>query len=280
MKIIFLSAILFFVFCGTGAKDLGALSEEEQKIFNEVQSYAGYVSKNKTGSIDILISDKTSNKKKIVADDVAFEKLMLFKDRITFLQISSNLMTAKSYKKIGEFTRLKELVFSDAKNFDDDCAPMLRKLVDLERFAVTGDDVKDIKITGKTLKEISGLKKLNEVCIESNYILDDDIEYLADLPNLVSLVVTGSGIADKGIEMLAAQNHPNLKKLDLSRTNLTDKGMDYLKKIKSLNSLYVIGTKVTEKKKREVEKAIRSSVGADPNFLVVSQPIGEGKIQK
>jgi Leucine-rich repeat (LRR) protein len=205
---------------------------------------------------------------------------MLFKDRITFLQISSNLMTAKSYKKIGEFTRLKELVFSDAKNFDDDCAPMLRKLVDLERFAVTGDDVKDIKITGKTLKEISGLKKLNEVCIESNYILDDDIEYLADLPNLVSLVVTGSGIADKGIEMLAAQNHPNLKKLDLSRTNLTDKGMDYLKKIKSLNSLYVIGTKVTEKKKREVEKAIRSSVGADPNFLVVSQPIGEGKIEK
>lgn len=269
-----------FVSCGTGAKDLGALSEEEQKIFNEVQSYAGYVSKNKTGSIDILISDKTSNKNKIVADDVAFEKLMIFKDRITFLQISSNLMTAKSYKKIGEFTRLKELVFSGAKNYDDDCAPMLRKLVDLERFAVTGDDVKDIKITGKTLKEISGLKKLNEVYIESNYILDEDIKYLADLPNLVSLVVSGKGITDKGIEMLATQNHPKLKELDLSRTNLTDKGMNYLKKIKSLSSLYVIGTKVTGKKEREVEKAIRSSAGGDPNFLVVSQPIGEGKIEK
>jgi len=269
-----------FVSCGTVSQDLGALSEEEKKIFNEVQSYAGYVSKNKTGTIDILISNKTSNKKKIVADDIAFEKLMIFKDRVTFLQISSNLMTFKSYNKIGEFTRLKELVFSDAKNFDDDCAPMLRKLVNLERFAITGDDIKSIRVTGKTLKEISGLKKLNEVCIESDYIVDEDIKCLADLPNLVSLVVSGKGITDKGIEILASQNYPKLKDLDLSRTNLTDKGMDYLKKIKTLDSLYIIGTKVTEKKEREVEKEIRSSAGSNPDFLVVSQPIGEGRIAK
>lgn len=280
MKIICLLAMLCFVFCGTGAKDLGALSREEQIVFNEIQIFSGVIAMEEKGKMSVLIDSEPTESHPKVIDDESFEKLMIFKDRITILQISSNLMTSKSYNKIGEFTRLKELVFSDAKNFDDDCAPMLRKLVNLERFAVTGDNVKDIKSTGKTLKEISGLKKLNEVCIESNYIVDEDIKYLADLPNLVTLVVSGKGITDKGIEMLAAQNHPKLKELDLSRTNLTDKGMDYLKKIKSLSSLYVIGTKVTEKKEREVEKDIRSSVGGDPNFLVVSQPIGEGKIEE
>ncbi len=280
MKIIFLSAILFFVFCGTDAKDLGALTKEEQIVFNEMQIFSGVIAMEEKGKMSVLIDSEPMESHPKVFDDAAFVKLMIFKDRISILQIRSNLMTSKSYNKIGEFTRLKELVFSDAKNFDDDCAPMLRKLVNLEKFAVTGDDIKSIRVTGKTLKEISGLKKLKEVCIESDYIVDEDIKYLADLPNLVALVVSGKGITDKGIEILASQNYPKLKDLDLSRTNLTDKGMDYLKKIKTLDSLYIIGTKVTEKKEREVEKEIRSSAGSNPDFLVVSQPIGEGRIAK
>lgn len=73
---------------------------------------------------------------------------------------------------------------------------------------------------------------------------DDDARHLQELTNLKTLDLTDTQITDKGLEHLKGMT--KLEALFLDNTQITDKGLAHLKDMTELDFLYLQGTQITD----------------------------------
>ncbi|HSG69072.1 MAG TPA: hypothetical protein VLA12_01585 [Planctomycetaceae bacterium] len=85
---------------------------------------------------------------------------------------------------------------------------------------------------------------LKSVDLAEKKFTDEDLQALTDLKALEKLNLYGTGITDKGIDLLLPLDA--LTELELSYTLLTDDGFQKLKELKSLEKLTLFGTKISD----------------------------------
>lgn len=99
------------------------------------------------------------------------------------------------------------------------------------------------QITDRGLQYLVRLPKLRVLHLQNAPISDRGLEYVAQLKSLESLSLSGTSVGDLGMAALKGQ-FPN--SLDLSRTRITNKTLEYLEKAGALQSLYLDQTAVTD----------------------------------
>jgi hypothetical protein len=85
---------------------------------------------------------------------------------------------------------------------------------------------------------------LKSVDLAEKQFTDEDLQALTDLKALEKLNLYGTGITDKGVDLLLPLDA--LTELELSYTLLSDDGFQKLKDLKSLQKLTLYGTKISD----------------------------------
>jgi hypothetical protein len=185
---------------------------------------------------------------------------------------SGNATTMKMLEKFPEATRL-ELFGVAAKGADFE---VLRKLPNLtiltmNRCAVDDDTLKivgeltklstlHLRQTGVTTKGLSHLRKLKHlsvVSLEKTKLHGSTLEVFADKPKLQVLFLTGTGIENEALASLSKL--PILHSLGLKDCKkISDEGLVHLHSVKTLLTLDVQGTSVTDKGIEGLKKAVPS----------------------
>jgi hypothetical protein len=92
------------------------------------------------------------------------------------------------------------------------------------------------------LRNLTGLERID---LPNNPQLTGAfLQHVADLPNLKSLVVRGTGITDAALSYL--QHAKNVQDLMLDRTKVTDAGVVHLRGLSNIRSLDLTETAVTD----------------------------------
>jgi hypothetical protein len=136
---------------------------------------------------------------------------------------------------------------------DEDLAA-LEGIPDLRRLELVGTQVTDAGLV-----HLKGLKKLEALDLGEARLTDEGLAHLKDLKALKSLTRSGSAVRKNAIEgpgLAHLKEMPQLERLYLNYTGLTDKGLAALKPMKSLKVLAVSGTKVTPEGVADLRKAL------------------------
>jgi len=98
-----------------------------------------------------------------------------------------------------------------------------------------------------SLKALSGLRR-NVAILSLGFttVSDKALDEIAKMPNLVRLDLQRTKVTDAGLKKLAQAKPPRLRRLNLYGTNVTDAGLDTLATLPELAEVFVFGTKVTE----------------------------------
>ena len=96
----------------------------------------------------------------------------------------------------------------------------------------------------KAMKELHG-KPVHRIQMRKSRITDSGLDALAQFPNLKKLEISNSKITDEGIKKIVAFC-PQLVYLNVwGITKITDKSLIYLRDLWTLENLYLFGTSVT-----------------------------------
>jgi hypothetical protein len=140
-----------------------------------------------------------------------------------------------------------------AFRFDD--WPPKQKLSALPAITVPfGLDIHGQKVTDGDLKELTGLKRLRYLRLNSTQVTNAGLKKLADLSDLQALDLGSTQVSDAGLKELAGLK--NLQLLLLDSTKVTDEGMRDLTSLKSLRAVNLNKTGVTEEGVRQLKKAL------------------------
>ncbi|MCG8584811.1 MAG: hypothetical protein MI757_08890 [Pirellulales bacterium] len=104
------------------------------------------------------------------------------------------------------------------------------------------------------IKFVANLPTIKLLHVTGGSISDADMFYLMPLKNLESLKLKDTKITSAGLAYL--QDKHKLKYLNLINTKVDDSGMQFLKHMKNLRFLLVGGTKVTRKAGEALQKQI------------------------
>ncbi len=88
------------------------------------------------------------------------------------------------------------------------------------------------------------LTTVNTVRLSKSQITDDDLQILANLPDLVFLDLQGTKISDVGVRTLGILT--KLRVLILNGTDCTDRGVESLKSLTNIFRLGLSGTKISD----------------------------------
>jgi hypothetical protein len=95
-----------------------------------------------------------------------------------------------------------------------------------------------------TMDETATGKPVVAVDFRRHKILDGDLKYLESFPQLKKLDLYDTGISDAGMAYLASLKH--LELLEVNSPKVTDKGLAHLQGLANLKELYLYGTSVTD----------------------------------
>lgn len=128
------------------------------------------------------------------------------------LYVESVPITANSMKSLKGLD-LIELNFDSCRTFDDECLnfvvdnyPNLRYLM-----------LNNTSVTGKTVRRLAELKKLQSLHLASLSLKDEDVKPILDKLNLHDLDVAESDITDESLKRITRMK--SLRKLQISRCN-------------------------------------------------------------
>ena len=129
--------------------------------------------------------------------------------------------------------------------------------LNLERKGIKDDELRHLAVMkGLTTLELNanpirgpGLEYLQRLPLEtlklSDTMVDDSVmPQVKSIPTLKRLFLSDTKITDRGIEVLAG--HPGLETLDVSRTLVTDGALPHVARLSRLNSLICISTGITD----------------------------------
>jgi hypothetical protein len=84
-------------------------------------------------------------------------------------------------------------------------------------------------------------------------VSDEGLAYLAEIPSLSVLDLSGTQITDDGLRHLTGLE---LRSLRISNPQLTDDSVKHLEAMKSIRRLSVRGTKISDQAKEHLKKVI------------------------
>lgn len=101
-------------------------------------------------------------------------------------------------------------------------------------------------IGDKQLAALAGLRKqIAILSLAGTRVTDRAIKEIVKIPNLVRLDLQRTGITDAGLKALGEAKPPHLRRINLYGTRITDAGLDTLAILPALAEVYVWDTKVT-----------------------------------
>jgi len=190
---------------------------------------------------------------KHVEDLPALKQLILYKTKITDaafdsfikmpalreLSLSETKTTTAGWRRLSELPRLSQLHVAMMPFADLDLAELVVAQPELETLNLWGTVVTDAGIP-----HLAKLSKLQLLYLNFTKVTGRGLAPLGSLPLLESLGLPSQlSFADEAAKNLSLS--PALASLDLQNTNLTDAGLMFLCKIKSLRELNLSGTKIT-----------------------------------
>jgi hypothetical protein len=99
-------------------------------------------------------------------------------------------------------------------------------------------------LQGKCFKQLAGLKQLRCVHLPRNCLRDENMQYLASVPDLTCLSIGHCNLSDAGVKGLA--NCTKVKVLNIGdNPKITDQSIKYLVCMKNLRDLSLSGTSIT-----------------------------------
>jgi len=122
----------------------------------------------------------------------------------------------------------------------------LRKILGDERFLVpVGVQVGPDRLASEDMKYFRGMKHLRGVWLCGADVTDSSLCHLRGANELKAINLDSTQITDAGLKELA-QAVPNVARLSLVRTDVTDRGLAYLTKLPHISHLNLRDTKVTD----------------------------------
>jgi Leucine-rich repeat (LRR) protein len=112
--------------------------------------------------------------------------------------------------------------------------------------------VTNAKIEGRGLAPFTTLTSLS---LENNPVDDAGVETLVRNKQLTDLNLSGTRITDNAFSVIA-KNLPDLQKLNVRKTQLTDAGLEALKPLKHLREVRAAGTQITKAGKNSLKSVI------------------------
>jgi beta-lactamase regulating signal transducer with metallopeptidase domain/Leucine-rich repeat (LRR) protein len=148
------------------------------------------------------------------------------------LYFKNTRVTNNGLRAISKMKTLEELELG-GRNLDDECLEHITGLPKLGYLMLCGE------YTGSGFKHLRKIPTLKIVNLENNpQNSDAGLEHVAALPNLENLTLRNNPlISDKGMAFLARSR--SLKKLEISKTQVTARGVEYLANIESIECLYL-----------------------------------------
>jgi hypothetical protein len=136
---------------------------------------------------------------------------------------------------------LRELRRLDLNNtaVTDDQLIYLKELTGLENISLANNP----QLTGEFLLHVANLPNLKSLVLRGSGITDSSLAHLNGAKNLESLMLDGTKVTDAGLPYLRGLS--SLRELDLSQTAVSDAGLPYLRGLSSLRSLDLSTTAVS-----------------------------------
>ncbi|KAA5545397.1 hypothetical protein FYK55_07030 [Roseiconus nitratireducens] len=150
-------------------------------------------------------------------------------------------ITSGLLEQISQLSNLKRLEMDDVALDENDLA-FLGTLSKLETLGLSVSDSPG-SLTNLGLKHLSGLQSLRSLTVQKASIDDRGVSELVKIRELRDLGLGGTGISDTGVKQLAT-GLPNLTRLGLTRTDVTDASMKSVGKLTKLEWLWLDGTDV------------------------------------
>jgi Leucine-rich repeat (LRR) protein len=144
---------------------------------------------------------------------------------------------------------VRSLYLPSAKLTDADLKPVA-ELTQVQVLKLDGAT----KITDDGLKELVGLKKLQDLGLSSTQVTDAGLKQLAELKELQKLSLNSTKVTDAGLKQL--KSIANLQQLGLNFTEVTDAGLKDLAACTKLELLAVSFTKVTADGAKGLQSAL------------------------
>ncbi len=164
------------------------------------------------------------------------------------LRVHDVPITENNLKTIAKMTGLTSLDLSFT-DLNDSAFKYIAGMKNLKRL-----DLSSTLVRGLTLNQLKRLKNLTALDLANTRTHDFAIATIVECcPNLERLNLAGTRITDQAI--LKIQNLKHLQKLKIAGTNITDKYIDKLMTLKDLQKLSMSNTRVSQKKLSELQIA-------------------------
>ncbi|WP_417384138.1 protein kinase domain-containing protein [Gimesia sp.] len=173
---------------------------------------------------------------------------------IKVIEFHPQTITREVLNPLKQLAKLENLIMDECQIADDALEPLQGKL-SLKKL-----DLHESGLTDKGLSYVSTLKNLTHISLHKNYKLTDEgLQVLAKLQKLRSVNLDQLGITDAGLIFI--KYNPRLDWLNIKDTQITDSSVPDLIKLKSMNQLYLQGTKITDEGIQTIRNAYK---GRDP----------------
>jgi beta-lactamase regulating signal transducer with metallopeptidase domain len=165
------------------------------------------------------------------------------------LSLANAAITDKGLSQLKPLTSLESLVLHNAPQaqVSDAGLASLAGCSKLRKLVVT-----NAKIEGRGLAPFTTLTSLS---LENNPVDDAGVETLVRNKQLTDLNLSGTRITDNAFSVIA-KNLPDLQKLNVRKTQLTDAGLEALKPLKHLREVRAAGTQITKAGKNSLKSVI------------------------
>jgi Leucine-rich repeat (LRR) protein len=158
------------------------------------------------------------------------------------LFLNNNLqLTSSILEEISKLSNLNRLEVDEIK-LDETDLRLLKQLTKLETLGLSRGE-RDTSLTDRGMTYLGELHSLQSLTIESAQLTDDGIKHLTKLQQLKSLDLWGTKVTDRGVAEIA-NSFPNLTRLGLAETNVTDAAMGDVGKLTELEWLWLDDTRV------------------------------------
>jgi hypothetical protein len=155
---------------------------------------------------------------------------------VTRLSAANSKLTDAGLKLIDNKLKLKYLNLQQCKSITDKSGPTVARQTNLQRLNVSKTAIGD-----SFLKDISSLKHLKYAWIHATNITGDGMQYVAKLPELTELAISGTPIKNAGLKELSSLS---LNILRARRTQITGESLKNLEAMQSLTLLTVGNNKI------------------------------------
>ena len=150
----------------------------------------------------------------------------------------------------------------------------LRDFMGEEAFGeVTGVQLLDTPATDEDLRYLAYVPTVERVWLSGTQVTDEGILRLHVCPGLKFLVLNDAAVTDVGLARLTVLTE--LESLSLNGTQITDAGLEHLAKLPKLTELWLRNTAITDEGYRKLEVALpECHIQADvPAYLQKHQPM-------